>query len=522
MTIKSFLDNLWRFFRQVWRNSVLYRFTLMGGVTPKHLTVMPTDPWPGDLYAGKLLLEGKFMISNQVIPMTELWMPKELGFHALADLHGFTWLRDLRVQGDNSARRLARQLIANWIDRNQDWRLYPWQVGITGHRVANWIGLYDFFCSSADDSFRGLFFREIARQVRHLTYSWMDAPTSLDRLFALKGIIYSAVTFPGENNQLTALLLHLEKEIQSQILADGGHESRCPQTHLVVLRDLIDIRAMLRLTHHEIPSFLQESISKMAPIVRLFRHGDGELAFLGKGQHIPSPVIDMVLSLADVRGRPPERALVLGFERCVNKNSLVLLNVGGRAENAQSVAQSMDLEEGTGSLNFEWSVGRNRLVIQGDLLLQTLEGVHFQVPSRLDPASMQLHRAYQEGHAFLDAAFSDALSFSHRRQLYLTGDKPSLRGEDTIQAPCEAIYGIRFVLDPEIEATFISGKRGVMVRLPANGKPTKGQEGQQWRLIASGVEEILCEHYATSQAILLLGRTKPGQLSSVQWAFCQD
>jgi uncharacterized heparinase superfamily protein len=522
MTISSFLNNIWRFFRQVWRNSILYRFTLMGGVTPKHLTVMPTDPWPGDLYAGKLLLEGKFMISNQVIPMTDLWMPKKIDPYALADLHGFTWLRDLRAQGDNSARRLARQLIANWIDRNQDWRLYPWQVGITGHRVANWIGLYDFFCSSADDSFRGLFFREIARQVRHLTYSWADAPTSLERLFALKGIIYSMITFPGENNQLTALLLQLEKEIQAQILSDGGHVSRCPQTHLIVLRDLIDIRAMLRLTHYEIPSFLQEYISKMAPIVRLFRHGDGELASFGKGPYVPSPVIDMVLSLADVRGRPPERALALGFERCVNKNSLVLLNVGAGTTNAQSVAQSMDLEEGTGSLNFEWSVGRNRLVIQGDLLLQTHEGMHFQVPERVDPASLQLHRAYQEGHAFLDAAFSDALSFSHRRQLYLTGDKLNLRGEDIIQAHCEAIYGIRFVLAPEIEATFTSGKRGVMIRLPINGKSTKNQEGHQWRLIVSGVEEILCEPYATSQAILLLGHTKPGQPTSVQWAFYQD
>jgi len=520
MTLKSFSADLSRFFRQAWRNSVLYRFTLMGGVTPKHLTVMPADPWPGDLYAGRLLLDGKFMISNQVISMTDLWMPQEADVHVLADLHRFTWLRDLRAQGDNSARRLARQLIANWIDRNQDWRLYPWQVGITGHRVANWIGLYDFFCSSADDSFRGLFFREIARQVRHLLYSWEDAPTSLERFFALKGIIYAAVTFPGENYHLATVLPQLEKELKLQIVSDGGHQSRCPQTHLIVLRDLIDIRAMLRLIHHEIPPFLQEHISKMAPIVRLFRHGDGELATFGRGPHIPSPVIDMVLSLADVRGRPPERASTLGFERCVNKSSLILLNVGAGVESDRS----MDLEKGTGSLNFEWSIGRDRLVIQGDLLLQTHEGGQFHVPDPLDAASIQLHRAYQEGHALLDATYSpsDALSFSHRRQLYLSGDQPSLRGEDTIQAPCEAIYGIRFVLDKDVEVSFVSGGRGVMIRLPTQGKPGRNQEGQQWRLLASGVEEILCEPYATNQAILLLGRTKPGQPISVQWAFCQD
>ncbi len=520
MTIKSFSNNLSRFFRQAWRNSVLYRFTLMGGVTPKHLTVMPTDPWPGDIYAGRLLLDGKFMIANQVISMTDLWMPREMDVAVLEDLHRFTWLRDLRAQGDNSARRLARQLIANWIDRNQDWQLYPWQVGITGHRVANWIALYDFFCSSADDSFRGLFFREIARQVRHLNYSWEDAPTSLERLFALKGIIYAAIVFPEESYRLVPLLLQLEKEIQAQILSDGGHESRCPQTHLIVLRDLIDIRAMLRLIHHEIPSFLQVSISQMAPIVRLFRHGDGELATFGSDAHIPSPVIDMVLSLADVRGRPPERASTLGFERCVNKSSLILLNVGAKVKGVRQMA----LEEGTGSLNFEWSIGRDRLVIQGDLILQTHEGEHFQIPDSVDPTSIQLHRMSQDDHAFLDATYTplDSLSFVHRRQLYLGGNQLSLRGEDTIESPCEAIYGLRFILDKDIEASFVSGRRGVMIRLPAHGKSPRNQEGQQWRLLASSVEEILCEPYGSSQAILLLGRTKAREPVSVQWAFCQD
>lgn len=519
MTIKSFPSNIYRFLRRTWCNSVLYRFTLLRGVIPKHLSVMPADPWPGDIYAGRLLLDGKFVISNQVISMTDLWMPNEIDSTVLADLHSFTWLRDLRALGDNSARRLARQLISNWIDRNQDWHLYSWQVGITGHRVATWIGLYDFFCSSADESFRTLFFREIARQVRHLTYAWEGASTPLERIYALKGIIYAAIAFPGENHRLATLLPKLENEIHTQILSDGGHVSRCPQTHLIVLRDLIDIRAMLRLIHQEAPSFLQITINQMAPIVRLFRHGDGGLATFGSVTQVPPLVIDMVLSLADVRGRPPERASHLGFERCVNKSSLILLNVGTKVAGARSVTG----EEGTGTLNFEWSIGRDRLILQGDLILQTEEGKHFHIPDSIDPKSIQLHRTSQEGHTLLDATYArpDGLSFCHRRQLYLGGNQPNLRGEDTIQAPCEAIYGIRFVLDKEVEASLVSGRRGVMIRIPTHGKANR-KEGQQWRLLVSGVEEILCEPYMASQAILLLGRIKANHPTSVQWAFCQD
>jgi len=522
MTLVIFQDMV-RYMRQAWYNSVLYRFTLMGGAVPKHLTVMPTDPWSGDTQAGRLLLEGKITFGNHIIAMTDLWMPKDLDSEVLADLHKFTWLRDLRTVSDNSARRLARQLITNWIECNQDWRLFSWRVDITGHRVANWIALYDFFCSSADENFRSLFFQEIARQVRHLIYSWKDAPTPLERFFSLKGILYAAITFPEEHHHLKTLLPQLEKEVRAQLWSDGSHKSRCPHTHLIVLRDLIDIRSMLRLIHYEIPTFLQTTISQMAPIVRLFRHGDGGLATFGSFAAIPPPVIDMVLSLADVRGRPPERALVLGFERCVNKSSLLLLNVGGKVDGVYPTLS----ERGTGSLNFEWSIGRDRLVIQGDLLLQTPGGKHFQISDSITPQSIQLRRTSQKGLTLLDVTYThpETLSFLHRRQLCLGGKQSHLRGEDTIQVSCEAAYGIRFVLDQALEASVISGKRGVLIRrslLRENAPTNYSHEKSQWRLLASGAEEIICESYEATQAILLLGRTQINQPISIQWAFCQD
>jgi uncharacterized heparinase superfamily protein len=520
MTLNSVTHNFSRYLRQAWQNSVLYRLTLISGATPKHLTITPTDPWPGDIYKGRLLLDGKFTLANQIISIADLWMPPEAEAGALIELHQFTWLRDLRSLGDNFARRLARQLITNWIDRNQDWHLYSWSIGITGQRVANWIALYDFFCSSADDSFRSMFFKEISRQVRHLIYSWGDVSDPVDRLSALKGIIFAAISFPGESHRINSLLALLETEVKAQVLGDGGHYSRNPETHVLVLRDLIDIRAMLRLIHHDIPSFLQLTINQMAPIVRLFRHGDGGLATFGSCSQISPAVIDMVLSLADVRGRPPERAANLGFERCVNKSSLILLNVGAKATSLLS----KELDEGTGLLNFEWSIGRDRIVLQGDLILQTENGQSFSIPDSVNNKSIQLRRTNQKGHSLVDVRYKqvDNISFIHRRQLCLGGDQPNLRGEDTIEAPCEALYGIRFVLDKSVEAALSSGKRGVLLRLPNSGKSNKLHEGQQWRLLVSGVEEILCEPYGENQTILLLGRTNRNEPTSIQWAFCQD
>lgn len=508
------------YFRQLWRKSPFYRLTLRRGEIPYSLAVVPTDPWPGDLHAGQLLIEGKITFAHHITPITDLWMPKDIASLALENLHTFTWLRDLRTQGDNSARRLARQLITNWIERHQDWKVYPWKPSLTGHRVANWIALYDFFCASADDSFRTLFFKNLARQVRHLSHAWQDEPTPLERFFALKGMIYGAVTFPQEQFQLSSLLGHLEQQVQEQLLPDGGHKSRCPQTHLLVLRDLIDIRAILRLIHYDIPPFLVTSISQMAPIVRLFRHGDGKLATFGQEIYVSSAVIDMVLSLADVRGRPPEHAPASKFERCSAKNSLILLNVGSKIESSQPALW----EEGTGLLNFEWSLGRNRLITQGDLILQTQEGILLSSPKIEEILPIQSHRTSQEGHVLLEATYNPThkTPFFHKRQVYLQGHHQSLRGEDQIQTPQEAVYGVRFILNKDLEASFVSHRRGVVIQNIAQGRSDRLQEECSWHFLASGMEEILCESYSNHQVILLVGNTKASQSHTLKWAFFQS
>jgi hypothetical protein len=119
----------------------------------------------------------------------------------------------------------------------------------------------------------------------------------------------------------------------------------------------------------------------------------------------------------------------------------------------------------------------------------------------------------------LDACYEkfDGMPFHHRRQLYLAENQTDLRGEDSIQASCESVYGVRFILASGITAFPISGRRGVLIGVPHDRK-----QGRQWRFFASGAEEILCEPYAKNQAILLLGRIPIGQPACIRWAFQQD
>jgi uncharacterized heparinase superfamily protein len=56
----------------------------------------------------------------------------------LVAMHSFDWLRDLRAVGGDAARRHARQLTTQWLDRRIKSGDLSWRADIMGARIANW------------------------------------------------------------------------------------------------------------------------------------------------------------------------------------------------------------------------------------------------------------------------------------------------------------------------------------------------------------------------------------------------
>ena len=77
----------------------------------------------------------------------------------LAELHGFDWLRDLRAVGGDAARRRARDLVGDWIERQTSWQEIAWRPDVLATRLHAWLGQHDFFCASADDLYRRRYHR---------------------------------------------------------------------------------------------------------------------------------------------------------------------------------------------------------------------------------------------------------------------------------------------------------------------------------------------------------------------------
>src|SRR5581483_9926957 len=143
---------------------------------------------------------------------------------------------------------------------------------VLGSRLAAWLGRYGWLTDGAPERFRVMLDRALVAQARHLQRVAGRGLDGAPRFRALKGLIHAdwSLKFPPralERRRAQALKL-LSAELARQINPDGGHVERSPTLHLAVLRDLIEIRAVLRGGRVEPPAELQTAIDRMAPFLR--------------------------------------------------------------------------------------------------------------------------------------------------------------------------------------------------------------------------------------------------------------
>jgi len=128
---------------------------------PGQLRNVPPDAWPGDAQRGRDMVSGIFRFSGQTIERENLsWEPEAALPEWVAALNGFEWLRDLRSAGGEKARRMAREMVALWIDQYPRFNETAWRADIMGARLTAWIAFHDFFCASADEAFRKKLFHQ--------------------------------------------------------------------------------------------------------------------------------------------------------------------------------------------------------------------------------------------------------------------------------------------------------------------------------------------------------------------------
>ena len=502
---------------------------------------IPSDWWPGDLSSGQSLIEGIFKLTDGTLPLKQfshfLAVSSACPSFLVPIIHGFGWLRDLRMISSNASRKRARELIIYWIHYNHSWRQKAWlsaawQAGVMGQRLRHWLAMYDFFGASADDSFRQVFFTSLNRQYKHLHRIYkLHNLSAWQQEQALLGLLFASCVLEKTPNHLKIYLKDYEKLIVERFTSQDMPMLRCPKIQFLLLQDLLDLRTLLRTKGYQEPSFLHQTIQSLTPLVRFFRHSNGELAdFQGKlspldsqliqAQNISVAAVDMVLSLSDIRARPIQNSLI-GYERLSAKDGVVLLNT----EASNPLPTLSDV--GLGIFDFEWSIGALRFIRTSDLVLHTHEGHSISLGENpLLPHNdllLKIKRQRQEGYHHLWAQLEKAgpaFHISLQREFYLAANLSDFRGCETINFDQDGVIGIRFVFDKTVQLLSHSNRAAMFKLNSPTGATSRLPDHQIWRLVSSGADQILTQSLGGGRfMVVLMSALQRGTAKTVKWAF---
>jgi uncharacterized heparinase superfamily protein len=461
------------------------------------------DPWPGDPLRGANLLRGEIElggITGRLLPGGFDTLSGPISLRAAA--HGFVWLRDLRALGTDAARVQARALVGEWISAPSLEPLAQ-RPDVAGARIAAWLAHYDFFAASADDGFRQALMTRLVADARNLSAALPAEEMDGRALTAVKGLVAAAVALPEHPGFMARAQKLLPQEIARQILPDGTQCERSPARLLVALQDLTEIRALLQAGRAPQPQALIGAIERMAPTLRALRHGDGGLALFNGSREESPALIEAVLTEAGRAGRVPAAMADGRFQRLSAGRSLLIADVGAPA------APGLDRFAHAGTLSFELSVGRDRMIVNcgaapaasgewrdatrataahSTLVIADTSSSE-PTPDGLGrrPEHVEQQRQEAGGAHWLEAShdgWQRPFGAVHRRRLYMAESGDDIRGEDVVEAPTPQPYTIRFHLHPGVDASLQQDGEAVLMRLPA---------GSGWRLRADGAKMTLEE-----------------------------
>jgi uncharacterized heparinase superfamily protein len=426
--------------------------------------------------------------------------------------HSFEWLCSLSASDQALESSAARARIQSWLAENNQWQAESWRADHLGDRLTFGLTYFNTLCDNAPSDFAPEFAVALSRQARHLFRLPTCDRTEVDSFRYWRGVIIAALHLPAFQRRLLGAIEGLLKEISMQIFPDGGHLARNPQKQLEALAVLIHIRAALAHAQAEVPEILQNTIDRMAPMLRAYRPGDGGLGLFNGSRHGDTAVIDLVLALSQSRAKPASSAPHTGFHRISAQRTTVLFDTGPPADTAPLV------QGHAGALSFEMCVGTHRMIVNcGSVSVQggadltealrataahstlTVADIH---SSDLVPnagfgerriRNVTARRREQDRNVLVEAqhdGYAEPFGLIHRRSLYLDRDGLDLRGEDILEAAKSTgqVFCIRFHLHPSVQASLVGGGRSVLLRLPT---------GRGWRLsVSDGVLDLTESIYA--------------------------
>lgn len=435
-----------------------------------------------DIYAGYFAFGGR-IVNTQGLSPFDIHPPSPAWEQALA---GFGWLRHLRAADTALARANARALVDDFLTgRGRPPPAVDRDAATIARRMLSWLSQSPIVLEGADARFYRRFMRGLARDAARLQQA-LPGATGVARLTGAVALAEYALCANVGARTLARATAQLSAEIGAQILPDGGHVGRNPQTLIDLLIDLLPLRQAYAARSVAAPQALIGAIDRMLPMVRLLRHGDGSLGlFNGMGVTAPDRVAT-VLAYDDTRGQPLVNAPQAGYQRLQAGDAVVILDTGPPPPPVHSG------EAHAGCLSLEFSAGGERVIVNcgapaptraavrlaarqtaahSTLVLDDTSSCHFAPDSGIEriaagqilagPRKVTVERKDGREGSLIELShdgYVRRFGFVHERRLALDATGKRIVGEDRLSAAqgAEALFArnfaVRFHLHPGVRA----------------------------------------------------------------------
>jgi uncharacterized heparinase superfamily protein len=493
----------WSQLRQRIQTGPVFSWRFIGPV-PERLAMVPPDLRPNDPLVARDIYEGRFLFSGRMVetggvspfavePPSIMWAEH---------LHGFRWLRHLKGAGSDLASANAQALVNDWLQSHgRALSGTAWRLDVTAARVISWMQYSRLLLTNSDHDFYRRFMASLARQVRFLRGL---APAMRDDIEALQvriALCFASQVLPTSGRNERSAARNLAFQLRRQILADGGHVSRCPDALPGLLADLLPLTQCYITASKPVPQDIVRAIDRMYPALRFFRHGDGHLAmFHGAGGN-STDLAAAILRHDQSGAKPMTHAPHSGYQRLSQGATVVIADTGLppsgiNADNAHASCLAFELSNGPQRIVVNSGIDRlNResyrdlarmTAAHSTLVLENSSSARFARFGRQPrgnfrtvsgPGKVEIERKDNEvGQAFTARHDGYVRQFGvlHERALLLTDDGTRLEGRDRLIAVnrrqpsggASHHFDIRFHLHPAVHCV---SQQANSVRLESDG-----------------------------------------------------
>lgn len=341
-------------------NGGVFRFRQTFRKAPEKLLVAPTDLRASDPFIAEEIFNGRFTLAGRTLDASgesvfDFDPPSpEFGTR----LHSFVWLRDFRATKSDKHYQRAQEIVQDWIARYR----WPddsavWRPQTVALRLMSWLSHSPVILKSAQLGFYRRFLKSIGM---HVDYLRSVAPTAADGMEIMRiriALAMASLSLPTTQAVVQRAGANLDRELDRQVLPDGGHISRNPRAILDLLMELLPLRQTYVNLGYEMPSRLIPAIDRMFPALRFFRHQSGELSLFNGATATLATELVAVLRYDESAGQPFRAMPYMRYQRIGTSSTAIIVDTG------YPISQETSAQAHAGCLSFELSSGGHRIIV---------------------------------------------------------------------------------------------------------------------------------------------------------------